>query len=49
MQDTLNSDLKAEALMTSLLREKLYSREVDVEQLEVELATTVKRKRHFEM
>lgn len=42
MQDTVNSDLKAEALMTHLLREKLYSKEVDVEQLEAELATAVR-------
>ena len=42
MQDTLNYDLKAKALMTSLLREKLYSKEVDVEQLEAELATAVR-------
>ena len=42
MHDNLNSDLKAKALMTSLLKEKLYSREVDVEQLEAELATAVR-------
>ncbi|PWA94977.1 hypothetical protein CTI12_AA054930 [Artemisia annua] len=41
-QDTVTSDLKAEALMTSLLREKLYSKEVDIEQLEAELATAVR-------
>ncbi|XP_071738759.1 uncharacterized protein [Rutidosis leptorrhynchoides] len=38
----VKSDLKAEALMTSLLREKLYSKEVDVERLEAELATAVR-------
>lgn len=42
MQDLVKSDLKAEALMTSLLREKLYSKEVDVERLEAELATAVR-------
>lgn len=38
----MKSDLKAEALITSLLREKLYSKEVDVERLEAELATAVR-------
>ncbi|KAK9049546.1 hypothetical protein SSX86_031485 [Deinandra increscens subsp. villosa] len=41
-EDVVKSDLKAEALMTSLLREKLYSKEVDVERLEAELATAVR-------
>lgn len=41
-QDVVKSDLKAEALITSLLREKLYSKEVDVERLEAELATAVR-------
>ncbi|XP_076913883.1 uncharacterized protein LOC143572682 [Bidens hawaiensis] len=41
-EDVMKSDLKAEALMTSLLREKLYSKEVDVERLEAELATAVR-------
>ncbi|KAL8210664.1 hypothetical protein R6Q57_005101 [Mikania cordata] len=41
-EDLMKSDLKAEALMTSLLREKLYSKEVDVERLEAELATAVR-------
>ncbi|KAK9061226.1 hypothetical protein SSX86_018406 [Deinandra increscens subsp. villosa] len=36
------SDLKAETLMTSLLREKLYSKESDVERLEAELATAIR-------
>ncbi|KAF5770812.1 hypothetical protein HanRHA438_Chr14g0674721 [Helianthus annuus] len=40
--EVMISDLKAEALMTSLLREKLYSKEVDVERLEAELATAVR-------
>lgn len=42
MQDVGKSDLKAEALITSLLREKLYAKEVDVERLEAELATAVR-------
>ncbi|KAI3705177.1 hypothetical protein L1987_75411 [Smallanthus sonchifolius] len=41
-EDLVKSDLKAEALMTSLLREKLYSKEVDIERLEAELATAVR-------
>ncbi|XP_076900097.1 uncharacterized protein LOC143554129 [Bidens hawaiensis] len=41
-EDVMKSDLKAEALMTSLLREKLYSKEVDMERLEAELATAVR-------
>ncbi|KAK1409534.1 hypothetical protein QVD17_36060 [Tagetes erecta] len=41
-EDVVKSDLKAEALMTSLLKEKLYSKEVDVERLEAELATAVR-------
>ncbi|KAL7611937.1 hypothetical protein Lser_V15G08659 [Lactuca serriola] len=41
-QDVGKSDLKAEALITSLLREKLYAKEVDVERLEAELATAVR-------
>ncbi|XP_071708064.1 uncharacterized protein [Rutidosis leptorrhynchoides] len=41
-EDAVKSDLKAEAMMTSLLREKLYSKEVEVERLEAELATAVR-------
>ncbi|KAL8247635.1 hypothetical protein R6Q59_008851 [Mikania micrantha] len=41
-EGVVKSDLKAEILMTSLLREKLYSKEVDVERLEAELATAVR-------
>lgn len=41
-EDVVKSDLKAEALITSLLREKLYSKEVDIERLEAELATAVR-------
>lgn len=36
------SELKAETLMTSLLREKLYCKELEVEQLQAELATAVR-------
>lgn len=35
-------ELKAETLLTSLLREKLYSKEQEVEQLQAELATAVR-------
>ncbi|XP_030546529.2 COP1-interactive protein 1 isoform X1 [Rhodamnia argentea] len=41
-EDTLISELKAESLMTSLLREKLYCKELEVEQLQAELATAVR-------
>ena len=35
-------ELKAETLVTSLLREKLFSKEIEVEQLQAELATAVR-------
>lgn len=35
-------ELKAESLVTSLLREKLYSKEMEVEQLQAEVATAVR-------
>lgn len=35
-------ELKAETLLTSLLREKLYSKEQEVEQLQAELSTAVR-------
>lgn len=35
-------ELKAETLLTSLLREKLYTKEQEVEQLQAELATAVR-------
>lgn len=35
-------ELKAEILLTSLLREKLYSKELEVEQLQAELAAAVR-------
>lgn len=41
-EDTLMSELKAESLMTSLLREKLYCKELEVEQLQAEVATAVR-------
>lgn len=41
-EDNIRSELKAETLLTSLLREKLYSKELEVEQLQAELATAVR-------
>ncbi|CAK9155099.1 unnamed protein product [Ilex paraguariensis] len=41
-EDKIRSELKAETLLTSLLREKLYSKELDMEQLQAELATAVR-------
>ncbi|KAK9061227.1 hypothetical protein SSX86_018407 [Deinandra increscens subsp. villosa] len=41
-KDVVKSDFKSEALMTSLLKEKLYSKEVEAERLEAELATAVR-------
>ncbi|BAT93569.1 hypothetical protein LR48_Vigan02g270400 [Vigna angularis] len=41
-EDTLRTELKAECLLTSLLREKLYSKELQAEQMEAELATAVR-------
>ena len=41
-QESLRSELKAETLLTSLLREKLYSNELEVEQLQAELAAAVR-------
>ncbi|KAH1140663.1 hypothetical protein GYH30_029509 [Glycine max] len=41
-EDILRTELKAECLVTSLLREKLYSKELQVEQMEAELATAVR-------
>ncbi|KAI4339225.1 hypothetical protein MLD38_024187 [Melastoma candidum] len=40
--DALESELKAESLMTRLLREKLHSKELEVEQLHADLATAVR-------
>ncbi|KAM7499215.1 hypothetical protein LguiA_023629 [Lonicera macranthoides] len=41
-EENLKSELKAESLLTSLLREKLYSKELDLEQLEAELSAAVR-------
>ncbi|XP_044512335.1 golgin subfamily B member 1 [Mangifera indica] len=41
-ENIIRSELKAEILLTSLLREKLYSKELEVEQLQAELATAVR-------
>ncbi|KAL5569188.1 hypothetical protein UlMin_025763 [Ulmus minor] len=41
-EDVLRYELKAETLLTSLLREKLFSKELVVEQLQAELATAVR-------
>ncbi|KAJ0045697.1 hypothetical protein Pint_06162 [Pistacia integerrima] len=41
-EENIRSELKAETLLTSLLREKLYSKELEVEQLQAELATAVR-------
>ncbi|KAH6761963.1 hypothetical protein C2S52_019396 [Perilla frutescens var. hirtella] len=41
-EDIIRSELKAETLLTSLMREKLYSRELDVEQLQTELAAAIR-------
>ncbi|WOG86384.1 hypothetical protein DCAR_0205587 [Daucus carota subsp. sativus] len=41
-KDELISELKAELLLTSLLRDKLRSQEMDIEQLQAELATAVR-------
>ncbi|XP_050211129.1 uncharacterized protein LOC126661343 [Mercurialis annua] len=42
LEDSLRCELKAETLLTSLLREKLYSKECEVEQLQAELAAAVR-------
>lgn len=41
-QESLRFELKAETLLTSLLMEKLYSKELELEQLQAELATAVR-------
>lgn len=41
-EDIIRTELKAECLLTSLLREKLYSKELQIEQLQAELATAVR-------
>lgn len=41
-EEILTIELKAERLVTSLLKEKLYSKELQVEQMQAELATAVR-------
>ncbi|XP_022956804.1 uncharacterized protein LOC111458393 [Cucurbita moschata] len=41
-EDGLRSELEAETLFSRLLREKLYSKELEVEQLQAELVTAVR-------
>nr|KYP47074.1 hypothetical protein KK1_031304 [Cajanus cajan] len=41
-EDIIRTELKAECLVTSLLREKLYSKELQDEQMQAELATAVR-------
>ncbi|KAL0349224.1 UNVERIFIED_CONTAM: hypothetical protein Sangu_1150200 [Sesamum angustifolium] len=41
-EDIIRSQLKAETLLTSLLREKLYSKDLEIEQLQAELAAAVR-------
>ncbi|KAK7343253.1 hypothetical protein VNO77_11861 [Canavalia gladiata] len=41
-EDIIRTELEAECLLTSLLREKLYSKELQVEQMQAELATAVR-------
>ncbi|CAL0300488.1 unnamed protein product [Lupinus luteus] len=41
-EDIIRTELKAESLVTSLFREKLYSKELEVEQMQAELATAVR-------
>ncbi|KAH9619254.1 hypothetical protein KSS87_007038 [Heliosperma pusillum] len=42
VQDFTRSELKAEVLLTSLYREKLYSKSQDIEQLQAEVATAAR-------
>lgn len=42
MQENLRAELRAETLITSLLREKLYSKEQEIEQLQAEVAAAVR-------
>ncbi|XP_022765274.1 interaptin [Durio zibethinus] len=41
-EEIIRTELKAETLLTSLLREKLYSKELEVEQLQAEQAAAVR-------
>ena len=42
VQGVTTSELKAEKLLTSLLREKLHAKDQEVEQLQAELATATR-------
>ncbi|XP_010555863.1 PREDICTED: paramyosin-like [Tarenaya hassleriana] len=42
LEETLRAELRAETLVTSLLREKLYSKEQELDQLQGELAAAVR-------
>lgn len=42
-EDDMEVELKAEAILTRLLREKIYSRELEIEQLQRELASSIRR------
>lgn len=42
MEEKLRSELRAEVLLTRLLRERLYSKELDIEQLQAEQAASVR-------
>ncbi|WOG96196.1 hypothetical protein DCAR_0415529 [Daucus carota subsp. sativus] len=42
LEDNLRSELRAEVLLTRLLRERLYSKELDIEQLQAEQAACVR-------
>ncbi|XP_039047277.1 girdin-like [Hibiscus syriacus] len=41
-EEIIRSELKAETLVTSLLKERLYSKEVEIEQLQAELAAALR-------
>ncbi|XVF23749.1 hypothetical protein REPUB_Repub13aG0065900 [Reevesia pubescens] len=41
-EEIIRTELKSETMLTSLLREKLYSKELEVEQLQAELAAAVR-------
>ncbi|KAK6933305.1 hypothetical protein RJ641_036199 [Dillenia turbinata] len=41
-EDQVRTELKAETLITTILREKLYMKELEVEQLQAEVATAVR-------
>ncbi|KAL3521000.1 hypothetical protein ACH5RR_019149 [Cinchona calisaya] len=41
-EDVIRSELRAETLLTTLLREKLYTKELEIEQLQAELAAAVR-------